>query len=139
MAEKKRSQDQACNRLPGKPALIMLFALSDAYFPKYTVMASLVNLQISNPNTNCKKIITVKAGGKGNGTTSNINAPAKTSKYCHHILLIYIFSLIHYQNSSPAYFAFPQLSNALFASSSLNNVVCASIVMLFNNSKKSMP
>jgi len=37
----------------------------------------------------CKKIMIVNAGRKGNGTTSNKNAPIKTNRYCHHILNIY--------------------------------------------------
>jgi len=31
----------------------------------------------------------VKAGGKGNGTTSNKKAPVKTNRYCHHIFLTF--------------------------------------------------
>jgi hypothetical protein len=32
------------------------------------------------------------AGGKGKGTTSNKKAPAKTNKYCHHIVDIVIMN-----------------------------------------------
>ena len=42
-------------------------------------------------NINCNNNIIVNAGKKGNGAMSNNKAPIKTNKYCHHILLYFIF------------------------------------------------
>ena len=48
-----------------------------------------ITTQMFNPNMICKKTMMVKAGGKGNGTTSNNKDPIKTNRYCHHIFLTF--------------------------------------------------
>jgi hypothetical protein len=56
------------------------------YLPKMepTTPTTITN-QMFKPNIICKKTIMVNAEKKGKNTTSNIKAPAKTNKYCHHI------------------------------------------------------
>jgi hypothetical protein len=51
----------------------------------------------------CKKTMMVKAGGKGKGATSNNNAPIKTNRYCHHILLMF-YNLINKEKNTKYFF-----------------------------------
>lgn len=56
------------------------------YLPKIEPTTPIViTHQMFKPNVICKKIMMVKAGGKGNGTTSKAKAPIKTNRNCHHI------------------------------------------------------
>jgi len=57
-----------------------------------------ITTQMFRPNMICKKTMMVKAGGKGNGTTSNKKAPIKTNRYCHYIFLTFYNHIIKEKN-----------------------------------------
>ena len=61
------------------------------YLPKIEPATPIViTNQMFKSNIICIKTIIVKAGGKGNGTTSKINAPKNTNTYFHHMVFLQI-------------------------------------------------